>query len=92
MYLRRMWCCSYIWERFLGDEHLKFNWTPELQFVCAEAHEIGVGKVFFGPTLTLIFPLFREREKGKLHILRKVCFRMFEEILKKCVYNSVFIF
>ena len=33
-----------------------------------EAHKLG--KVVFGPTLSLLLPLFGERKKGKLHILK----------------------
>ena len=39
-----------------------------LHSVGAEAHKLG--KVVFGPTLSLLLPLFGERKKGKLHILK----------------------
>ena len=40
-----------------------------------------VGKVAFDPNLTLIFPIFGERDKHKLYILRKVFYSTFKEIL-----------
>ena len=43
------------------------------------AHKVG--KVVFGPTLTLIFPIFGEHEKGKLYRLKKV---------KVIIYISVY--
>ena len=35
----------------------------------------------FGPTLTLILPMFGKRKKGKLYILKKVGLSTFKEIL-----------
>ena len=35
----------------------------------------------YGPILTLIFSIFREREKGKLYIPKKVGHSTFKEIL-----------
>ena len=46
-----------------------------------------IKKLIFGPTLTLIFPIFGKREKGKLYILKKV-----GRYDKKHVYNSTFMF
>ena len=40
-------------------------------------------KTTFGPTLTLILPIFGECKKDKLHILKKVGLSTFKEILKK---------
>ena len=42
--------------------------------------------------MTLILPIFGERKKGKLHILKKVGLGTFKEILKNYVYNSTVIF
>ena len=38
-------------------------------------------QLVFGPTLTLILPIFGERKKGKLYILKKVGLSTFKEIL-----------
>ena len=42
--------------------------------------------------MTLILPIFGERKKGKLHILKKVGLSTFKDMLKKNVYNSTVIF
>ena len=42
--------------------------------------------------MTLILPIFGERKKGKLHILRKIGLSAFKEILKKYVYKSAVMF
>ena len=39
-----------------------------------------------------MLPIFGERKKGKLYILKKFGFSTFEEILKKYVYNSTVMF
>ena len=41
----------------------------------------NIGKIVFGPTLTLILPIFGERKKGKFYILKKVILSTFKEIL-----------
>ena len=46
--------------------------------VGAGAHKVG--KVVFGPTLTLIFLIFGKCEIGKLHILKKFGLSTFKEI------------
>ena len=46
----------------------------------------------FDPTLTLIVPIFRERKKGKLYILKKVGLSTFKEMLLKYEYNSTVMF
>ena len=48
--------------------------------VGAGAHKVGK-VVNFGPSLTLVFPLFGEREKGKLYIMKKFGLITFKEIL-----------
>ena len=45
----------------------------------AGAHKVQ--KIVYDPTLTLIFPIFRGHEKGKLFILQKVGLSAFKEIL-----------
>ena len=42
--------------------------------------------------MTVILPIFGEREKGKLYILKKVGLSTIKEILKKIVYNSTVMF
>ena len=44
------------------------------------------------PALTLIVPIFRERKKGKLYILKKVGLSTFKEMLLKYEYNSTVMF
>ena len=45
----------------------------------AVAHKVE--KLVFGPTLTLILPIFAEREKGKIYVLKKVGRSTFKEVL-----------
>ena len=40
----------------------------------------------FGPTLTLVLPIFGKRKKGKLYILKKVGLSTFKKILEKYIY------
>ena len=42
--------------------------------------------------MTVILPIFGEREKGKLYILKKVGLSTIKEILKKIVCNSTVMF
>ena len=49
-------------------------------------------QLVFGPTLTLILPIFGQCKKVKLHILKKFGLSTFKEILTKYVYNSTVIF
>ena len=48
--------------------------------VSAGAHKVGK-VVSFGPTLTLIFPIFGKCKIGKLYILKKFGLSIFKEIL-----------
>ena len=45
----------------------------------AVAHKVE--KIVFGPTLTLILPIFAEREKGKMYVVKKVGRSTFKEVL-----------
>ena len=63
---------------------------PGLSYVyfskkCQNYHSVGEGahKVeenFFLPNLTLIFPIFRDHEKGKPNVFKKVSFSTFKEL------------
>ena len=46
--------------------------------VSAGAHKVG--KLVFGPTLTLVFLIFKKCEIGTLHIFRKFSLSTFKEI------------
>ena len=48
-------------------------------------------QLVFGPTLTLILPVFGQCKKVKLHILKKFGLSTFKKILAKYVYNSTVI-
>ena len=48
--------------------------------VGAGAHKVGKSSSL-GPTLTLILPIFRERKKGNLHILKKIGLSTINELL-----------
>ena len=65
--------------------------TENYNSVGAGAHKVGK-VIVFGPTLTLILPIFEHCKKVKLHILKKFGLSTFKEILTKYVYNSTVIF
>ena len=67
------WLATYQWKKIIEN----------CNSVGAGAQNIG--KIVFGPTLTLILPIFGERKKGKLNILKKVGLSTFNEILSKYV-------
>ena len=52
----------------LGWLHITEKIIENCNSAGEEAHKLG--KVVFGPTLSLLLPLFGERKKGKLHILK----------------------
>ena len=83
-----------MWTRFclsFGWLHISEKTTIEnCNSVGAGAHKVG--KVVFGPNLTLTFLASGKREKGKLYILKKFGLSTFKEILQKYVYNSTFMF
>ena len=54
------WLATYQWKKIIEN----------CNSVGVGAHKVG--KIVFGPTLTLILPIFGERKKGKLYILKKV--------------------
>ena len=76
-----LWLATYQWIKVIKN----------CNSVGTGAHKLGKVATF-GPILTLIFPIFREPEKGKLYTLKKVDLSTFKEILWKYVCNSTFMF
>ena len=58
-------------------------------FVVIGAHKVV--EIVFDPTLTLIFSIHGEPERGKLYILKKIDLSAFKEIWEY-VYNSALMF
>ena len=73
------WLAIYQWKKV----------TENCNSVGAGAHKVGKA---FGPTFTLILPIFGQCKKVKLHILKTFGLSKFKEILTKYVYNSTVIF
>ena len=60
-----------------------YQWKKLLKTAILLVQELRIYEkwLVFGPTLTLILPIFGECEKGKLYILKKVGLSAFKEIL-----------
>ena len=71
------WLTTYQWKKIIEN----------CNSVGVGAHKVG--KIVFGPTLTLILLIFGERKNDKLYILKKVGLSTFKEILKKLRSKSM---
>ena len=66
---------------------LPVSWWATYQWkkIIVNCNSVGagaskVGKIVFGPSLTLVLLIFGERKKGKLYMLKKVGLSAFNQI------------
>ena len=69
---------SFVWLCLATYQQIKV--IENCNSVGTGAHKLGKVATFC-PTLTLIFPIFREAEKGKLYTLKKAGLSTFKEML-----------
>ena len=83
--LRARFCLPHGWLHISEKKLLK---TPILL-----VQELRISEKYsaFGPTLTLILPIFGERKISKLYKFKRVGLSTFKEISQKFVYNSTVI-